>query len=1179
MSATLDTTKYLPMSPLTMPSGVHEGLTNFPATASERRIVTILFCDVAGSTAMAELLDPEEWADLMSEAFAHLIRPIERYEGTVIRLMGDAVLALFGAPQAHANDPQRAILAGLEIIQGIESLRERIQRQRGLDFNVRIGINTGLVVVGAFGSAELVEYTAMGDAINVAARIQQLADPGTIHVGEETHRLTERYFDFEPLGESDVRGKRQPERTFRVLAPRPTPAVARGAAARQMPFTGRAAEMAALRQAIDDLRFNGRGRLIAISGEAGVGKSRLVAELLRYLRALPHDDGGLPVVVLENQVSPYDASRPYAGLQARFRKVFGIKPDDPPEVVREKFVERGKQFPPDFRERAARVIQRVMALDIETSASDDFERDEFKAELANVVLQIVRGWNPEGAFMLVGEDYHWGDAASMEILSHLYSLLDEQPVLFLSTFRPDVTAPVMNILNTVRAHYGQHLLEIQLDPLPPSDTHELVQTLIEGESVAAESLRAVIKERSEGNPLFVEEILIDLADRGAIEPAGEERDCWRPVNADDLTGLSIPTSLQALLLERIDRLPRDARRTLQQAAVLGRSFSRRVLSEISEIDGALGEHLEALTQAGLVRRLDDGSDESLKFRHALIQDAAYETILRRHRREFHRRAAESMDRLYADRHSEFAGAIGCHYYQADDPRAIAWLVMAAEQARSVYEPATVIDRAGKAIDLSASLGLEAPVEALHLRGHAYDMLGDYVAARTDLQSVLDIARSRADQSQEWEALIDLGSLWAESDYSRAGPLFERAYDLARALQDDAKIGYSLNRLGNWKINTGIPKSALDAHQQALHIFEQLSDLAGLAETLDLLGLASYLTADFVASASSFRQAIEIFREAGDNRGLASSLSLLALSGGGFDTETSPAADGDPDEWIGIAHEALDLARLIGWRAGEAFALLTAGTIIAAHGDPGAGLDALRQGRELASKIGHHQWLVGATDHLGVVGMSLLQWDEARDYLAEALALARGLGSAYWTRSATSHLADLLIDVGELERAEKLLTDALEVDATLDSLGQRKLWFRVARLALARDDSTTALEVVDWLLATAPGKQPGDAVPALSMLRGQALAGQGLFEAATVELQAAASQASAERNRALVWRIQATLAGVYLANGDERQAGRAVDDARATVNVIAGQIPDEAVRDVFLARAGELISRGSSPVAG
>jgi len=250
------------------------------AMRGERRVVTILFCDVTGSTAMAEHLDPEEWAEIMAEAFDYLTRPVRHYEGIVARLMGDAILAFFGAPVAHEDDPQRAILAGLDIIAGIQPFREQIRREYGLDFNVRVGINTGPVVVGEIGSDFAGEYTAMGDAVNLAARMEQTAEPGSVQVSAHTYRWARPFFDFEALGEIPVKGKSEPVAAYRVIQRKSRPGSGRGIEGLNSPLVGRGMELARLHQAIDELD-QGRGQVVFVMGDAGLGKSRLIAELRR----------------------------------------------------------------------------------------------------------------------------------------------------------------------------------------------------------------------------------------------------------------------------------------------------------------------------------------------------------------------------------------------------------------------------------------------------------------------------------------------------------------------------------------------------------------------------------------------------------------------------------------------------------------------------------------------------------------------------------------------------------------------------------------------------------------------------------------------------------------------------------------------------------------------------------
>jgi class 3 adenylate cyclase len=238
--------------------------------AGERRVVTVLFCDVKGSTSIAEMLDPEEWAAIMNGAFKYLIEPVYRYEGTLARLMGDAILAFFGAPITHEDDPQRAVLAGLGIIEGMKEYREQIKRLHGFDLNVRVGINTGLVVVGEVGSDLRVEYTAMGDAVNLASRMEQTAEPDTVRISGNTYKPVANLFHFKPLGEIEVRGKSEPVAAYEVLGIREGAVPVRGIEGLSSPLVGRERELAALRSALEDVGA-GLGRVVAVVGEAGLG--------------------------------------------------------------------------------------------------------------------------------------------------------------------------------------------------------------------------------------------------------------------------------------------------------------------------------------------------------------------------------------------------------------------------------------------------------------------------------------------------------------------------------------------------------------------------------------------------------------------------------------------------------------------------------------------------------------------------------------------------------------------------------------------------------------------------------------------------------------------------------------------------------------------------------------------
>jgi class 3 adenylate cyclase len=406
----------------------------------ERRIVTMLFCDVKGSTLMAEILDPEEWAEIMNGAFEYLIPPVFRYEGTIPRLMGDAILAFFGAPIAHEDDPERAVRAGLEMVEGIQGYREVIQRERGLDFNVRVGINTGLVVVGEVGTDLRLEYTAMGDAINLAARMEQTAQPGTVQITGHTYRLVAPLFEVLPLGGIEVKGKSAPVEAYRVLGLKASPGRSSGTAGLEAPFVGREVERGILVRKLEELR-QGNGGIISLIGEAGLGKSRLIQELRSEWEVIFSSDAPAEWEVLSS--ASFAASRPYGQLRQHILEHMGIRETDSMEIVREKI---GRMYGEDLsglREQAIHLYSLLLGIDIPVEGQRGSEKlapmepEAFKQALFDLVLTFMRTSLQGSPAVQVFDDLHWVDPASAEILVHLLQLVREMPILFVFAFRPE----------------------------------------------------------------------------------------------------------------------------------------------------------------------------------------------------------------------------------------------------------------------------------------------------------------------------------------------------------------------------------------------------------------------------------------------------------------------------------------------------------------------------------------------------------------------------------------------------------------------------------------------------------------------------------------------------------------------------------------------------------------------
>jgi len=770
----------------------------------ERRIVTMLFCDVKGSTAAAGNLDPEDWAQIINGIFEYMIRPIYKYEGTVARLMGDGILAFFGAPVAHEDDPQRAILAALDIITGFEPHKEKIRAEWDLDMNFRVGINTGLVMVGAVGSDLQMEYTALGDAINLAARMEQTAAPGTVQVAEDTYALAAPVFEWEALGEVEIKGKDKPVQAYRPIRRKADPGRLRGIAGLDAPMIGRRSEFERLQDAVDRLR-EGSGGIVFITGEAGLGKSRLIRELkieneklkIEDSKSVPEgNDFQSSIFNLQSSIAwseaaslSYESTQPYALFQRLLRNVYGVQEGDTSVEMWEKFIPILERIPPDMADQG-RVFEALFAAGRQSSEAQP-EGESFKRQLFDLVLNLVSGWTETAPQVVVLDDLHWSDPASIDLLIHLFKLSEMHPLLLVCAMRPERTAPAWSARETAARDYPHRMTEIALQSLSADDTDELVNHLLLVADLPA-GLRKRILEKTDGNPFFIEEVVRVLIDNGVVEredaPDGVR---WR--TRKDVDDIDIPGNLQSLLTARIDRLEEDARRTLQLASVIGRSFYYRVLDTISRtaatVRSELDQDLNRLQRAEMIRESARLPELEYAFRHALTQEAAYNTILVRERREFHRQVGEAVETLFADRLEEFYSVLAHHFGEGRDTRAIRYETLAGDAAFRLYAIAEATSHYSRAVSVLKQ-GEQAGPETTHLYsrlGRCRELHSEHAAAVSTYEEMAALARKCGDERMELAALVALGKVLAiptpVQDSEKAAVLSEQGLAIAARLDD------------------------------------------------------------------------------------------------------------------------------------------------------------------------------------------------------------------------------------------------------------------------------------------------------------------------------------------------------------------------------------------------------------
>jgi predicted ATPase len=590
----------------------------------------------------------------------------------------------------------------------ISLFREEVKKELGIDFNVRIGINTGPVVVGDVGSAQAMEYTAMGDAMNVAARMEQTAAPGTVQVSQETYRLIEPYFECEALGGVELKGKSEPVQSYRVLhAKADAPRGRRGVGA---PLIGRDQEFDKLKAALAGLR-QGRGRIVSLIGEAGLGKSRLIAELFKEWERFDLSEGW----DVAHGV-PYDSNRPFGLFQDFARQMFGIELDDPPNIIHHK-VDNGLRAtgaPQEVVSLCSVAIERVIAAKVLHEAPD-YPAEVVRKDIFETVYPAWLAAARSGPRVLVLDDLQWADTASIELLIHLFRVVEEAPILFICAFRPERQSPAWQVKLRADTDFPHRYDEIRLEPLDAANTDALISALLNITDLPGD-LRELILRKTDGNPYFIEEVVRSLVDEGVVYQ-GENGLQWKA--GTRVEDIPIPDSLHALLMARIDRLDEQTKLTLQAASVIGRAFYYRVLETISDSAIVLDKQLVSLERAELLREAGRVPELEYMFKHDLARDAAYHSILNRKRREFHRLVAEAIEKLFADRLEEHAHRLGQHYELAGEhEKAVKYYTMAGEAAEALHATVDSAAHFSRAITAAQALGHTELIASLQARKKA-----------------------------------------------------------------------------------------------------------------------------------------------------------------------------------------------------------------------------------------------------------------------------------------------------------------------------------------------------------------------------------------------------------------------------------------------------------------------------
>ncbi len=907
---------------------------------------------------------------------------------------------------------------------------------------------------------------------------------------------------------------------------------------------------------------SGRGQVVLLSGEAGIGKSRLVAEARAYVAAQQF-------LLFQGNCFSADIAYPYAPLLDLVRS-----------SAANQFSAAGASELAPFARELHQLLPDLVPLPpdgegqfIGPSPPVSSDPEQEKRRLFTALTQFFTGQATKQPVLLIIEDIHWSDDTSLEFLYALARRCPAHPLLILLTYRSDEVRPGLRhfLAQLDRERLAQERLLTRL-------TREGVEVMLRAIFALPQTARLELLEPiytlTEGNPFFVEEILTSLIASGEISYANGR---WE---RKPLGELSIPRSVQDAVQQRTDRLSEPARQILTLAAVAGRRFDFALLQELTHHDE---QHLLQLIKELIAAQLVvEESAEQFAFRHALTRQAVYADLLVRERKALHRRIADTMEQLYSAMLDMHLADLAYHLYEAGAwEKALGYAQHAGEQAQAMYAPRAAIEQFTRALDAARHGSISPPASLYRMRGKAHETLGDFEQARLDYETTLQMARSAGNRQDEWQALMDLGYLWAQRDYAQAGTYFQQALELARGMDDPITLAHTLNRLGNWHVNIEQPREALHYHQEALTLFQQVHDSQGIAQTYDLLGMTATLGGDLLQASAYYQQAIALFRELDDRQGLASSLPTLMVlgEGGGYESETMVSATTSFAESLHFGELALQTAREIGQRPAEAYALFMLPHYLGPHGEYARALEAAQASLALAEQIEHHEWLTGAHWVSGALYLDLLALPEALASLEQALVLAHEVGSWNWIRIVSGFLAPVYLLQQDQTSADAILTAALEPDAPMQTIGQRLVWAARAELALARSDPGLALDITERLIASAANLSDEDVIPRLWKLRAEALAALGRVAEAEAQLRAAQEAARAQGLRPLLWRISITLGRFYQNWRRLEEAEQAFSSARTIIEELAANLPDEDLRQGFLFQATAMLPHKRAHTSG
>jgi len=1080
-----------------------EAFEQFQAAAQqargERRNVVVLFADLCDYTLFSHQMDPEDVFSVINRYLGVLIEQVYKYEGIIDKFTGDGIMAIFGAPIAHENDAERAVRATIEMQNELRHLNVEMAGETG-KVRVRLGLHYGAVIFGQVGinlddAVSVMDYTAIGDIVNIASRLEEAAEPGSTLVSQAIYERTQALIEYEPVPPLTLKGVGEPVPAYCVVGLKARPGRVRGLEGRQTLLIGREKEMDIVSRAAQNLRPGGPGRILLVIGEGGIGKSRLTAELKKKVSASD-------VAILEGSSLSYRRSVSYWTFRELLHSYFDFQADDTYTERQQKIRQRLAALGDDLQD-AAPLLELVLSIktaDTEVARRlQQLEAEQLRQQTFVAIRDLFLAEAKRRPLMLILEDLHWADRLTLELVKFLMDIAPQVPLLLYCISRPLEGGSAELLAEYAQSRFPEFYTAVTLQPLSAAQSNELLNALLAIPSLPA-ALHTIISERAEGNPFFLEETIRMLIGEGIIHQVGRH---WELAPGAQFAQLDVPDTLQGLVLARSDRLPEKQRELLQSASVIGFRFSLRLLSAVTP-QSDLEEQLGILKARDFIIRQADGTDPTYTFRHVITSETIYRSILRQRRSVIHGQVAQAIERLYRDRLDEQVEALATHYARSHcQDRALYYLIRAGQktarsfantEALSYYEQALnlleqvdsapqqrldVLEGMGDVLTFIARYAEARPlyqqaVEFLGVRAgkahncqigalkrkiaDTYTKQGDYDQALTYLTAALrQVQADTSPTAGEEKARIcgDIGWVYLRrGNFERANAWLQQGLELVDDSIHRPLAASIYNRLGGVAYQDGDWEEAARWLGQSLEIQQQLGDLAGMARSHNNLGVMAASHGELEKARRNLARSLELRTRIGDTEGVLSNNTNLGAV---------LITLGELDEAERVLHQALEIAERIGSSFSEGIAHLNLGRLWTSVEEWERAIQHLESSAAILGEIGAQDDLIDACYFLGEACLGLGELDRAERWAKQALDLAAQLGSRTLSKSfergrCVRLLGALARERRDWKKADELLRESVAIyDALGNQLEQGKSYYELAMLFSAQGDHPSAVE--------------------------------------------------------------------------------------------------------------------------